>query len=63
MESENAIVFWNQNGEALITIVGQTSDKLIEIFDNPAIRQAIEESFGETVDNTSEELASLELKD
>jgi hypothetical protein len=64
MEPDNAIIFWNHHGEALLTVVGHEipSDKLLDIFDTPEIHQEIEKLAG-FVDNTSEELVSLQLKD
>jgi hypothetical protein len=64
MEFENAVIFWGKNGAPLVTVVGHeiTSERLIEIFDNQTVREAIEESSGHMVDNTSEELATVELK-
>lgn len=64
MEFEDAIIFWSENGAPLVTVVGHeiTSERLIEIFDNQPVREAIEKSSGHMVDNTSEELATVELK-
>jgi hypothetical protein len=53
----NAVTFWNKQGEVILTIVGGFADSemLLKIFDNDLIRGRIEAVTGYAVDNTSEE--------
>lgn len=51
----DTIIFWNAKGEPILTITGQDSSVLLEIFDTVPMRGRIEAYTGEKIDNTSEE--------
>lgn len=60
---ENAIVFYDEDGEPIVTIIGDAGldgEQLADIFDTRTARAEIKQACGLTVDNVSTDYIELD---